>query len=102
MAKTKAQLKALVDACIAQQGNQSGLDGLDEILNELIDAAFDSGAASVSAMIAPAYSAASTYAKDALVTHEGKLYKAKDAIGTAEAWTAAHWDETTLAAVISA
>ena len=102
MTKTKAQLKTMVNECIAQQGNQSGPDGLNEILDELIDAAFDSGAASVSAMIAPAYSAESTYAKDALVTHEGKLYKAKDAIGTAEAWTAAHWDETTLAAVINA
>lgn len=36
-AKTKEEMKALVDACVAQQGNQSGLDGLGTILNELID-----------------------------------------------------------------
>lgn len=36
MAKTNAQILALIAACIAQQGNQSGLDGLAEILTELV------------------------------------------------------------------
>lgn len=34
---TKDELKALVNKCIAQQGNQSGLDGLSAILNAIID-----------------------------------------------------------------
>lgn len=53
------------------------------------------------ANIAPEYDKTSTYAKDALVIYEGKLYKAKSAILTAEAWTAAHWDETTISANLS-
>ena len=53
-------------------------------------------AANANANIAPEYDATSTYSKDDLVIHDGKLYKAKADIGTAEAWTAAHWDETTI------
>lgn len=48
-------------------------------------------------MIAPDYSATSTYAKGDLVVHGDKLYKCSTAIATAEAWTAAHWTETTMA-----
>lgn len=43
------------------------------------------------ALIADAYSATSTYAVGDYCIHEGKLYKCNTAIGTAEAWTAAHW-----------
>ena len=49
------------------------------------------------AWIAPEYSKTATYAKNQMVMHEGKLYYAKAAIGTAENWTAAHWQETTIA-----
>jgi len=41
----------------------------------------------------PDYDTTKTYAKDDLVVYSGKVYKAKAAIGTAENWTAAHWDE---------
>lgn len=34
---TKEELKAKIDLCVAQQGNQSGLAGLAEILNAVID-----------------------------------------------------------------
>lgn len=34
---TKEELKAKIDLCVAQQGNQSGLAGLAEILNELVE-----------------------------------------------------------------
>ena len=43
-------------------------------------------------ILAPAYSSSSTYAKDAVVSHDGHNYKAKAAIETAEEWTAAHWE----------
>lgn len=36
--------------------------------------------------------------KDTLCYHSGVLYKAKQDISTSEAWTAAHWDETTIEA----
>lgn len=35
-------------------------------------------------------------AKDSFCYHDGKLYQAKQAIQTAEDWTAAHWQETTV------
>lgn len=56
--------------------------------------------AKVSALIAPEYSK-KTYNAGDLVTHNKKLYKAKADINPADnAWTAAHWDETTVGAVI--
>lgn len=55
----------------------------------------------ISALIAPEYTK-TTFAKGTLVTHDGKLYKAKNAIGTAENWTASHWDQTTVFAELSA
>jgi len=45
--------------------------------------------------IAPAYSASATYAVGDYVSYQGKLYKCNTAITVAEAWTAAHWTETT-------
>lgn len=53
-------------------------------------------------MIAPEYDAESTYAAGDLVTHSKKLYACVADIETAEAWTAAHWEETTLAEVLAA
>lgn len=47
--------------------------------------------------LAAAYSETETYAVGDAVTHDGKLYKCAVAITTAEAWTAAHWTETTVA-----
>ena len=49
------------------------------------------------ASLAAAYSETETYAVGDAVTHEGKLYKCAVAISTAEAWTPAHWTETTVA-----
>ena len=47
--------------------------------------------------LSAAYSETATYAVGDAVTHDGKLYKCSVAITTAEAWTAAHWTETTVA-----
>ena len=47
------------------------------------------------AMVAPAYSSSATYAAGDYVTHEGALYRCKQAVSTAEAWTAAHWEQVT-------
>ena len=47
--------------------------------------------------LAAAYSETETYAVGDAVTHDGKLYKCAVAITTAEAWTPAHWTETTVA-----
>ena len=49
-------------------------------------------------MIAPEYTK-TTYSKGDVRTHNGKLYVAKQNISPAEDWTAAHWDETTVAAL---
>lgn len=43
---------------------------------------------------APDYDSTATYAEGKYVTYLGKLYYAKQAITTPEAWTAAHWQET--------
>ena len=47
--------------------------------------------------LAAAYSETATYAVGDAVTYNGKLYKCAVAITTAEAWTPAHWTETTVA-----
>ena len=54
----------------------------------------------ISKMIAPEYTK-TTYSKGAIRTHDGKLYQAKQDIGTAENWTAAHWEETTVGATLT-
>lgn len=51
--------------------------------------------------IAPEYSK-TTYVKGKIVWHENKLYKSKQNIGTAEDWTAAHWDEVTVGELVEA
>ena len=56
----------------------------------------------IAGMVAPGYSKTSTYAEGDLVVYQSELYAAKADIGTAEEWTAAHWEKTTLAAVIAA
>ena len=53
------------------------------------------------ALIAPEYTK-TTYTNGDLRRHNGKLYKAKQNIGTAENWTASHWEETTVGAEIAA
>ena len=52
-------------------------------------------------MVAPEYTK-TTYSKGDIVKHEGKLYEAKQNIGTAEDWTAAHWDEITVGGQLTA
>ena len=47
--------------------------------------------------IAPAYSAAMTYAVGDLVTYKGELYRCKTEIPVAEPWNADHWTKITLA-----
>lgn len=55
----------------------------------------------VKAEIAPAYSK-TTYSKGDIVSYSGKLYEAKADIDTAEDWTAAHWQEITIGATLTA
>jgi hypothetical protein len=50
--------------------------------------------------IAPEYSPSSTYAVGDHCMHLGKYYECNTAISTAEAWTAAHWTETSVEDVI--
>ena len=66
-----------------------------------LKAEIESGIASDLAMIAPEYTK-TTYSKGDIRTHEGKLYKAKANIGTAEDWTSSHWDEITVGGQIVA
>lgn len=51
------------------------------------------------AIIAPEYTK-TTYSKGAIRKHEGKLYKAKQNINTAESWKSSHWQEITVAEVL--
>ena len=52
--------------------------------------------------IAPSYSDLTfPVASGRLCYHEGSLYISNQAIQTSEAWTAAHWDETTVEEVIN-
>ena len=46
--------------------------------------------------IAPTYSSSSTYALGSYVMYNNTLYKCTTAIDTAEAWTVAHWTQTTV------
>ncbi|MDO5435275.1 MAG: hypothetical protein Q4G19_02790 [Clostridia bacterium] len=54
------------------------------------------GTAPEAAAFAPVYSETSAYSIGNLVWHDG-LYKCKTAITSGEAWTAAHWQQTTIA-----
>lgn len=65
-----------------------------------IDPAGNDVSAITPAWIAPEYSK-TTYAKNQLVMHDGKLYYAKAAIGSAENWTASHWTECTIASAMN-
>lgn len=65
-----------------------------------IDPAGNAVSALTPAWIAPEYTK-TTYAKNQLVMHEGKLYYAKAAIGSAENWTASHWTECTIASAMN-
>ena len=47
-------------------------------------------------LLAPTYSASSTYAVGDHVIYNGGYYECKTAIATAEAWTAAHWTQLTV------
>lgn len=53
------------------------------------------------AVIAPDYSASSTYAVGDYVMYNGSLYRCSTAISTAEAWTAAHWTESKIGTDVS-
>lgn len=59
-------------------------------------------AAMGAARSAEPYSAAKTYAVGDYCTRDGALFKCTVAITTAEAWTAAHWKATTVAAELLA
>ena len=48
------------------------------------------------------YSATATYAMGDYCTHDGKLYRCTTAITEPEAWTEAHWTETTVGAELTA
>ena len=48
------------------------------------------------------YGSAQTYAMGDYCTHDGKLYRCTTAITEAEAWTDAHWTETSVSAELKA
>lgn len=50
--------------------------------------------------IAPEYDSTATYAVGDAVMHDGLRYECNTVISTAEAWTAAHWTETSVEDVI--
>lgn len=95
----KSDILAKIAARVSGQGNQLGIADIADILTDIANLA-DEGAG-LNAYIAPQYSATATYSAKDLVFHNGVLYKAKSNIGTAEAWTAAHWEATTVAAVLA-
>ena len=56
----------------------------------------------IAVMNATEYSSAQTYALGDYCTHDGKLYRCTTAITEPEAWTEAHWTETTVGAELTA
>ena len=56
----------------------------------------DPDARQSAAIVAESYSVSSTYDAGDLVIKDNQLYKCNTSISTPEAWTAAHWDETTV------
>lgn len=54
------------------------------------------------AVIADPYNPGKTYVAGEYCTQDGGFYKAKQNIDDPEAWTPAHWDQTTVAAELSA
>ena len=94
----KSDILAKIAARVSGQGNQLGIADIADILTDIVNLA--DGGASLETVFAPAYSK-KTYTKGDLVMHEDRLYSAKANIGTAEDWTAAHWDETTVAAQLA-
>lgn len=70
-----------IDATLSQQGKAADAKAVGDALK---------------AQIAPAYSPSSPYAVGDLVLYNNALYRCKTAITTAEAWTPAHWEATTL------
>lgn len=71
----------------------TGLEVETNLLNDRVDNAVRNDA--------DVYSSAGTYAVGDLVIRSDKLYRCITAITTAEAWTAAHWAETTLEAELN-
>lgn len=70
------------------------------VQNKVVKGAVDGKTALT--VIAPAYSASSTYAVGNYVTHGGYLYRCTTAITTAEAWNAAHWTLATIGEILKA
>lgn len=54
------------------------------------------GGGDTAGVVAPAYSAAETYAADDLVIYNALLYRCLSDIDTPETWTPAHWEQTTV------
>ena len=86
-----AGLKWLKDKVFDSAGNIQDQFATDLLGKQVANIKADTAA------LAAAYSETATYAVGDAVTHDGKLYKCSVAITTAEAWTAAHWTETTVA-----
>lgn len=76
--------------------SESCFAALDEISFVRADGTLVQANVNLNDLLAPEYSASSTYAAGSYVTHEGKLYTNANAISTPEAWTAAHWTEVTV------
>ena len=55
----------------------------------------------IQAMIAAPYSSSATYTVGNYCIYGNKLYRCSTAISIAEAWTAAHWSETTIAEILT-
>lgn len=72
--------------------DSSGVTQLTSAIKNLADASYPQQSA-----IADPYSSTSTYAIGDRCIKDGKLYKCKTAINTAEAWNASHWSNTSVA-----
>lgn len=73
----------------------------DFLIYALLSGKISNAASSTQAEISTEYSSTSTYEKYDVVTHDGKVYIAKQDISTAEAWNSAHWNETTIGQLLS-
>lgn len=99
-------IKAVSDDVAELQGDMSSAGTeISDVKNRMTTAegnitGLQSAVAEINSQIAPAWQK-KAYVKGQIVTHGGKLYQAAQNLSS-ENWTAAHWNEVTLAEILEA
>ena len=103
-----AQIVTITNPLTGQPAQVDQLDHTAQEIDDAIARALPGGEIDITlqqitgATNAAEYSATATYAIGDYCTHDGKLYRCTTAITEPEAWTEAHWTETTVGAELTA